>query len=311
MKFDVVVTNPPFQDTTDRGKTQHKLWIDFTRLSFDSLLKEDGVLCQVSPSSFQSPSSKILQLFKDKKVTELHLDTEKYFPEVGSSFANYNIWNTSNDGSMTKIYTENGEFDIKLDDDVFYLPNDFCEESYSIHQKVIFNTKNKLKIEWDYVTCHNILLWSIIKLEDGKKSREKNLNSSLSKTKKGNHIHPLLHTNKQIWYSTERQSFADNKKVMWSRSGYTKPFYDAGKLGTTDMGYYIKVDTEDEGKNLAHNLNLKLFQYIFKTAKWSGFGNEKVFVALPMIPLDKKLTDEEMYDFFGLKNEERDYVRTN
>jgi len=30
-----------------------------------------------------------------------------------------------------------------------------------------------------------------------------------------------------------------------------------------------------------------------------------------MIPLDKKLTDEEMYDFFGLKNEERDYVRTN
>ena len=30
-----------------------------------------------------------------------------------------------------------------------------------------------------------------------------------------------------------------------------------------------------------------------------------------MIPLDKKLTDEEMYDFFELENKERDYVRTN
>jgi len=295
MKFDVVITNPPFQDTTNRGKTQHKLWIDFTRLSFDSLLKVGGVLCQVSPSSFQSPSSKILQIFKDKKITELHLNTGKYFPEVGSSFANYNVWNVSDDGTITRIYNDNGEFDINFDDTVFYLPNDFCKESYSIHQKVIFNTKSKLDVQRDYVTCHNILL--------------KNENSILSKTKTSKHIYPILHTNKQIWYSTKRQDFADNKKVMWSRSGYTKPFYDAGELGTSDMGYYIIVDTENEGKNLAHNLNLKLFQYIFKTAKWSGFGNEKVFISLPTIPLDRKLTDEEMYNDFKLTNKEKGYVR--
>ena len=75
------------------------------------------------------------------------------------------------------------------------------------------------------------------------------------------------------------------------------------------MGYYIIVDTENEGKNLAHNLNLKLFQYIFKTAKWSGFGNEKVFISLPTIPLDRKLTDEEMYNDFKLTNKEKGYVR--
>ena len=297
MKFDVVITNPPFQDTTNRGKTQHKLWIEFTRLSFDSLLKAGGVLCQVSPSSFQSPSSKILQIFKDKKITELHLNTGEYFPEVGSSFANYNVWNIPDDGAMTKIYNDNGEFDIKFDNTVFYLPNDFCEESYSIHQKVIFNTKNKLDVQRDYVTCHNILL--------------KNDDSILSKTKTTKHIYPILHTNKQIWYSSKRQDFADNKKVMWSRSGYTKPFYDPGNLGTTDMGYYINVDTDKEGETLNHNLNLKLFQYIFTTAKWSGFGNEKVFASLPILPLDKKLSDEDLYDYFGLKNEERDYVRTN
>lgn len=297
MKFDVVVSNPPFQDTTNRGKTQHKLWIEFTKLSFDSLLKESGVLCQVSPSSFQSPSSKILQLFKEKKVTELNLDTGKYFPDVGSSFANYNVWNNLDDDSETKITNENGTFEIKFDNDVFYLPIDFCKESYSIHQKVIFNTKDKLVVKRDYVTCHNILL--------------KNEDSILSKTETDKHIHPLLHTNKQIWYSTVRQDFADNKKVMWSRSGYTQPFYDAGKLGTTDMGYYINVSSDEEGEVLEHNLNSNLFKYIFKTAKWSGFGNEKVFDSLPVVPLDRKLNEEEMYDFFGLTDNEKNYVRGN
>jgi hypothetical protein len=57
--------------------------------------------------------------------------------------------------------------------------------------------------------------------------------------------------------------------------------------------------------------NRSLFKYIFKTAKWSGFGNEKVFVSLPDIPLDRKFSNEELYEYFGLKKEEKDYVRTN
>ena len=96
---------------------------------------------------------------------------------------------------------------------------------------------------------------------------------------------------------------------MWSRSGYTQPFYDVGKLGTTDMGYYINVSSDEEGEVLDHNLNSNLFKYIFKTAKWSGFGNEKVFDSLPIIPLDRKLDEEEMYDFFGLTDNEKNYVR--
>ena len=35
MQFDVVATNPPFQDYTNRKKTQHKLWINFTKEAFN------------------------------------------------------------------------------------------------------------------------------------------------------------------------------------------------------------------------------------------------------------------------------------
>ena len=93
MQFDVVATNPPFQDSTNRKRTQHKLWIDFTQQTFDKWLKPGGILLQVSPSSFLSPSNKILKIFQSKAVKYLHLDTKTYFPKVGSTFADYMIRN--------------------------------------------------------------------------------------------------------------------------------------------------------------------------------------------------------------------------
>jgi len=95
---------------------------------------------------------------------------------------------------------------------------------------------------------------------------------------------------------------------MWTRSGYTKPFFDAGTLGGTDMVYFIRVATDAEGEALAANLNTKLFRYVYKTAKWSGFGNERVFSRLPDIPRDRTLTDHEMFQLFGISKEEVDYV---
>ena len=131
MQFDIVATNPPFQDTTKRGKTQHKLWIDFTLKTFNQWLKPDGILLQVSPSSFLSPSSKILQLFKSKAVKFLNLDTKTYFPEVGSTFADYMVSNRP-DAEKTKVVTQDNVFDCKIDGSVFYLPIDLSKDRKSV-----------------------------------------------------------------------------------------------------------------------------------------------------------------------------------
>jgi hypothetical protein len=97
---------------------------------------------------------------------------------------------------------------------------------------------------------------------------------------------------------------------MWTRSGYTKPFFDPGVLGGTDMVYFVRVESEEEGRALAANLNTALLQYIFKTAKWSGFGNERVFAGLPELPRDRALSDDEMFAYFDVTSEEAQYVRT-
>ena len=75
----------------------------------------------------------------------------------------------------------------------------------------------------------------------------------------------------------------------------------------TDLSYYVLVEDEEEGRILEHNLNLKLFKYILKTAKWSGFGNDKVFYALPKLP-EKKYTDLEISKHFKLSDDEVDYI---
>lgn len=293
MKFDLVITNPPFQDTSNRGKTPHKLWIDFTKMSFSKLLFAGGFLHQVSPASFQSPSNKVLDIFKKYLVCYVDFRTSSFFPEVGSSFSHYLIQNKLDSHEETNFFTTKGELRFVLNDECFYLPNDLSPEALSIHKKVIFQSKEKLPVQFDYVTCHNIIIHK---------------NTTLSKNKTDTHIHPIFHTNKQIWYSSIRQEFASKKKVMWTRSGYCKPFFDNGILGGTDMVYFVECKSKKEGLALEKQMNSILMNYIYVTAKWSGFGNEKVFLALPLIP-QEFTEDAEIFSFFKLTAREVDYVK--
>lgn len=297
MKFDTIVSNPPFQDRDSRGRTPHKLWIDFTKKELDSWLVDGGMLYQISPSSFMSPSNKILTYMKEYDTKYINFSISPFFPNVGSSFASYIICRNKINNA-TKIVNEQGEeFSLKLNDKLFYLPVDLGKHALSIHKKVIFDTVKKLDVRHDYVTCHNVRL--------------KETNPTLSKTKTSKHVLPVFHTNRQQWWSSVKNPYTDNKKVMWTRSGYTKPFYDDGVLGGTDMVYYVVVSNKKQGEALAHNMNSKLMQYIYKTARWSGFGNERVFENFPELPLDRKLSDDEICKFFKLTKEEVDYVNNS
>jgi hypothetical protein len=295
VKFDVILTNPPFQDSVNRRKTPHKLWIDFTLSVFRRLLKDGGSLVQVSPASFASPSNIVLELMTGFQTHVLRLDTGRHFPTIGSTFSDYWIEKTSHKSSPTTVVTPHESFTIMLDRTVAYLPNDISRLSLSVHKKVMFGGGKRLPVEWDYVTAHNI--------------RRYDANPTLVETPDPSHPYPVFHTNRTTWWSSLQQEWATAKKVMWTRSGYTKPFYDPGRLGGTDMVYFVRVNSDTEGENLAHNLNSELMRYIYKTAKWSGFGNERVFSNLPSMPTDKSLSDYEVYTLFGISDEEVSYVR--
>jgi len=294
VKFDVVLTNPPFHDRTARGRTPHKLWIDFTEAAFTTLLKPGGLLLQISPASFRSPSNRVLRLMRALSTSLINFDIAHHFPGVGSSFAYYAIRNTPARGRdrQTTVVCDGVTSQIVIGPDVLWLPNDLCAEALSIHRKVMFPRGGRLPVLHDYVTCHNTTL-----------------GSTLSKVATAQHVHPVFHTNPQIWWTSIRQPWADLPKVLWTRSGYTKPFFDAGVYGGTDMVYRVVTETETAGRNLLHNLSLPLIVYVLKTARWSGFGNEVVFASLPDLPTDRQLSADEICDLFAISTQEREYVQ--
>lgn len=293
MRFDLILTNPPFQDSENRGKTHHKLWIDFTLHTFNELLREGGSLVQVSPASFASPSNPVLELMKQHETRHIRLDTQAHFPQVASTFSDYWIVKSPTT-QQTIVESARERFSCVLDTSVEYLPNDWCKASLSIHRKVMFETPTKLDVRWDYVTCHNVL----------RSRKPEVLNESQTDT----HVHPVFHTNRSTWFSSVRQSWATLPKVMWTRSGYTRPFFDNGRLGGTDMVYYVPVASEDDGSALVHNLKTSLFQYIFQTARWSGFGHERVFQLLPDLAPLPPLSDAEMFAQFAITDQEAKHV---
>jgi hypothetical protein len=294
VQFDLVMTNPPFQDSVNRKKTPHKLWIDFTLNVFSRLVRDGGSLVQVSPASFASPSNVVLDLMEEHQTHVMRWGTGHHFPEIGSTFSDYWIEKSPNDRRPTKVVASGESFDIELDDRVFYLPNDISRLALSVHEKVMYCDRPRLEVEWDYVTAHNI-----------RRYRE---NPTLVESEDPEHPFPVFHTNRSTWWSSIRQEWAESLKVMWTRSGYTKPFFDPGRLGGTDMVYFVRVPTVEEGERLAHNMNSSLMRYIYKTAKWSGFGNERVFSMLPDLPRDEFMSDAEVYALFDLNHEEVNYV---
>lgn len=56
-------------------------------------------------------------------------------------------------------------------------------------------------------------------------------------------------------------------------------------------------------------LDSKLYEFIAETAKWSGFLHQKIIYALPKLEM-KTWTDSDIYDYFELTEQERDYVES-
>ena len=286
MKFDVIVGNPPFQGSNDKGSAQpksHNLWSKFIDKSI-TLVKDDGYLAFVTPDSWMSANSQLLRKFKEHSLLWCTTTVGKYFT-VGSSFT---AWVLQNNQSTTTCQIDNIAVDItKLN----YLPRNF-HHSYPIHDKVINSNFKKLDVKCD-TTCHS----------DYKHQK-------LSDTKDSVFKYKTHHTNAQTKFSKLKSKDFNNNKVLWSLSGYFKPFYDNGSIGTTEVCQYVLVADEVEGNNTVSYLNSKLYQFIINTGKWSGFLNGKVIESLPQLP-NKMWTDKALYKLFNLTQEEIDYIESN
>ena len=277
MKFDVIVGNPPYQGSNTIGTQQpksHNLWSKFVSSSID-MIEEGGYVAMVTPDSWMSANSQVLNLFKQYSLTWCKTDVSEHF-NVGSSFTAWILFKGKGPTLIDGI-----EVDIT---ELEYLPRTF-HQTWPIHSKVIKSDHSKILVKID-TTCHS--------------DRKHN---NLSEHADSTYVYKTFHTNAQTKWAKKKTQDYDKSKIVWTLSGYFKPFYSNGELGTTEVCQYILVD-ESKAANTLSWISSKLYQFIVATGKWSGFSNGRVVSLLPELDSNRMWADADIYAHFKLTPEE-------
>jgi len=226
MRFDVVAGNPPFQ--RNDSPNSHSLWEKFLERSFD-LVKENGYVSFVTPYIGRR---KVQRFFHDNDVVSYcGIGVDRYF-DVGSTFCWYVI-RSGKHNIKTNIMTEAGVF-VSEFPNLGFIPNNITKDNLEF--LTTMTTGPKLPVRTD-CGIHSV-------------NKEKFSNNSNTKFK-----YPTQHTSSQTRYCSEAPKSLKMKKVICSKSGYLKPWYDNGTTGVTEGSWIIEVKSKKQADQVINFLN--------------------------------------------------------
>ena len=304
-KFDIIIGNPPYQQVDEKGHSKgggNNLYSKFIYKAYE-LLNKNGYLVFINPPTYfgigRSNNKDDMNIRKDifNNCNILYINLEecnKYFPNIGSLFIYYIL-------QKKNIVNENLEIICKYNNinhasiinqqllnDMIYIPYLLTNMSINICKK-IRDTTNKLKI---FHSPDN----------RGYKKHVKSINNEEYK-------YTIQATGVQVLYSSKECKNQYDKKVLMSRSGYLKPFYDNGILGVGGDCFSCLVNNEEDGIYIIKLLESILYTFYININKWSGFHHIKVLQDLPYIEI-KNIDDEKIYKYFKLNAEEINFVES-
>ena len=294
--FDGIITNPPYADSSHKEQ-KNTLWRKW--FIFDKLIKKGGVFAEIIPSSWMGSPPLIRDNFLDneskisKNITHINLDEcGKYFKGVGQKFS-YFVYTKERYKNKTNLVVKNIDgsvesFNENLNDVIFdVFPRDLSPNAVSILNKTILNT-NPLGI-LNTTVCHgnNKHLWK--------------------ESKTGEFIYPIEKTpNKTIFYKKEHPHQEIPKIIIPTTTYYRAMYYTTN--GTSQSFCYYNLKDDEDKDIVLNNINNKLFDYINECFRYSNWNSVNLLKKLPQLPLDKKLTDQEIYEFFNLTNDEISHI---
>ncbi len=292
-QFDVVVGNPPYQDSSHVEK-KNTLWRKFLDLGLHTLTKEGGYLAFITPSSWAGSPKLLTKHFLPNNLIALNKDEcKRYFPTVGSTFSYYVIQRAP---YQHKTWVKNVQLDKSVSVSTIDLtevlhgafPRDLSTISVSIVKKVLDPQRPKLGVI-NACTHHNV-----------KRDR-------FEKKKGGKFKYPIQNTPTSVyWYDTPHPD-QGIIKVAIPTSTYFKRMMLTTNGVTQGMCYFNVPDGSDPEIVLA-NTNNKLFDYVNECFRYANWNSVPLLRDLPAIPFDKHLTDQNIYDYFGLTKEEARHI---
>jgi hypothetical protein len=224
MKFDLVLGNPPYQDPSKPDSYQ--LWSRFFLAGFD-LLREGSSLLFVTPPIKRNKN--VVDVFNSNYVSVYKgNDIGKYFPDIGTEFCYYRVIKTFTKG-LTKI--DDGQIQLPV---LPFIPKTISQENIDFIQRMT---------EGDHLD---------IRTDCGVSSASKNFFSE-NQTKEFEYRYQ--NTGSQIKFGKMPCKAHSMKKVICSKSGYLRPYYDDCLTGVTENSWVIPVDSEEEANAIIAFLN--------------------------------------------------------
>jgi len=296
IKFDCLVTNPPYRDSS-HTESKNTLWRKW--FNFDSIINDGGVFAEIIPASWMGSPPLVKDNFLDengnvsKNITFINRDEcEKYFKGIGSNFS-YFVYSKEPYGGNTEFVTKNidssiDSFSSNLNDCLFgVFPRDLSKIGISILHKTLNN--NELLGVTNTTICHanNKHRWKSIQDDE--------FNFPIEKT-----------PNLTIYYNRPHPH-QNLKKVLIPTTTYFRSMYLTTNGTSQSFCYYVLKDNEDSDI-VMHNINNKLFDYLNECFRYSNWNSVKLLAKLPKIPFNTKLKDIEIYKYFNLTDEEINHI---
>lgn len=304
MKFDVIVGNPPYQiNDKNSNKKAEKLWTKFISKSYD-LLNDNGYLSLVTPTSWLSGSKNIkkgsygvMDLFKENNL--ILIGKGFIFPGVSISTHYWILKKDNNYQSTEVIDSISGEtFNINILDG-FY-PSDLNKVKTNIIQKVF----SKESFEWIPATS----MYTKWRKEATNEMTE--INNVRTYVKGGN-----FEDTQYAYFKQEcKPELNSIKKIIVPLSGAEKfsPYIDInGEPFCCDSYVFPIKENEVTLESVSSVFYSKLFKFLIQNYRTSGFIQYSVVKKLPKFDLSKIWTNEEIFNYVGLTNEEIEYINEN
>lgn len=314
MKFDVIVGNPPYQDTAAKKagadrKVGNKLWYQFIFKSSE-LVNPNGYITMVSPNQWMSGGTNqrkgsigvLKDLFAKNQLVYAKVAgvTEKYFKNIGIGISWW-IYKNAPSTKNTVIDLEDKSIEINLKDIEFLSP-DPNSLSISIVNKILATNNEKFE-NWYFST----------------QSTPGEFKETSEPTKKNIYPHWIMGStitkNLSIMYfPVDRSAKARYKKILFPMSTrYWQPHLDLDSISVASHGQALKVPDNTTVKGFRSVFYSKLFTYLcfnLQVGK-NGFMKTVLVRALPKLDMSRCWTDAELYQHFNLTDEEIAYIEAN
>jgi hypothetical protein len=303
MKFDVVIGNPPYNSGND--SKGNKLWPKFI-FKFVELTKDGGYTCMVTPTGWSSGGTNIpgglgviKDVFSKNQVEYINVNnvTKKHFEQISIEIG-YFVLNKVPVYKNTQLELEEGLIDVDFTKIEFLSPR-LNKVDINIVNKVFFNGHKP----FDIVSFDRSIARGSI-------------NESTKQTKKFPHEHWVLGGTTagnaaKTWLDFENSPHLKFPKVLFNIGNrYWQPYYDLDGINVAAQGFAVKITGNEKIENLKSVFESKLFSYIswWYQLQMKGYMKTNIAKAYPAVDLSKKWSDDELYDHFGLDQDERSQI---